>query len=179
MIITAKAIDREASEAKAAKGVAVITLPENRWGRADIKSVNLLPNAMAKQAARAQGAAEAWYVDDMGLVTEGASSNAWIIDQDGTLRTRDTNANILRGITRSTLLDLIWEQGLKVDHKPFNAGRGPGRQGGLHHRGRHARAIGDRGGRQTGWGRQAGTGGGEAAEPLYRAGQSFRDLNAC
>lgn len=119
VVITAKSLDRAASEAKAAKGVAVITVPENRWGRADIKSVNLLPNAMAKQAARSQGAAEAWYVDDMGLVTEGASSNAWIIDQDGVLRTRDTNANILRGITRSTLLEVIGEAGLKVDHKPF------------------------------------------------------------
>jgi D-alanine transaminase len=119
VVITAKSLDRAASEAKAAKGVAVVTVPENRWGRADIKSVNLLPNAMAKQAARSQGAAEAWYVDDMGLVTEGASSNAWIIDQDGVLRTRDTNANILRGITRSTLLEVIREAGLRVDHKPF------------------------------------------------------------
>ncbi|MEO8114648.1 MAG: aminotransferase class IV, partial [Phenylobacterium sp.] len=57
--------------------------------------------------------------DDLGLVTEGASSNAWIVDGEGTLRTRDTNANILRGITRGTLLDLIAAEGLKVDERPF------------------------------------------------------------
>ena len=119
LVITAKTIDRAASEAKAAKGVAVITTPENRWGRCDIKTVNLLPNLLAKQAAREQGAVEAWYVDDMGLVTEGASSNAWIIDQSGVLRTRDTNANILRGVTRLTLLEVIASEGLEVSHQPF------------------------------------------------------------
>jgi D-alanine transaminase len=119
VVITVKGVDRAASEAKAAKGAAVITTPENRWGRCDIKTVGLLPNAMAKQAAREQGAVEAWFVDDMGLVTEGASSNAWILDQDGVLRTRDTNANILRGVTRLTLMDVIAEAGLKVEQRPF------------------------------------------------------------
>ncbi|WP_304165447.1 D-amino-acid transaminase [Phenylobacterium aquaticum] len=119
MIITVKAIDRAAAEAKAAKGVSVITTPENRWGRCDIKTVGLLPNALAKQAAKERGAAEAWFVDELGFVTEGASSNAWIVDADGTLRTRDTNANILRGVTRYTLLDLIRETGMKVDERPF------------------------------------------------------------
>lgn len=119
MVITVKAVDREAAEAKAAAGVSVITTPENRWGRCDIKTVGLLPNAMAKQAAREKGAAEAWFVDDLGFVTEGASSNAWIVDAEGTLRTRDTNANILRGVTRNTLLDVIRENGLKVDERPF------------------------------------------------------------
>jgi len=119
LVITAKSVDRTLAEQKAAQGVAVITSPENRWGRCDIKTTNLLPNALAKQAAREQGAIEAWFVDDMGLVTEGASSNAWIIDQSGALRTRDTNANILRGITRSTLLKVIESQGLSVDQKPF------------------------------------------------------------
>ena len=119
MVITVKAIDRVAAEAKAAAGVSVITTPENRWGRCDIKTVGLLPNAMAKQAAREKGAAEAWFVDELGFVTEGASSNAWIVDAEGTLRTRDTNANILRGVTRNTLLDVIRENGLKVDERPF------------------------------------------------------------
>ena len=94
-------------------------MPENRWGRCDIKSIGLLPNALAKQAARERGAVEAWFVDDMGLVTEGASSNAWIIDAEGVLRTRDTNANILRGVTRFTLLDVIRESGMTVNEKPF------------------------------------------------------------
>lgn len=119
VVITVKAIDRAAAEAKAAKGVAVVTTPENRWGRCDIKTVGLLPNALAKQKAKEAGAAEAWFVDDLGFVTEGASSNAWIVDADGRLRTRDTNANILRGITRHTLLEVIAGEGLQVDERPF------------------------------------------------------------
>ncbi|WP_297511308.1 D-amino-acid transaminase [uncultured Caulobacter sp.] len=119
VVITAKSLDRAATEAKAALGASVVSVPETRWARCDIKSIGLLPNALAKQAARERGAIEAWFVDDMGLVTEGASSNAWIIDAEGTLRTRDTNANILRGITRSTLLEVIRASGLPFSEKPF------------------------------------------------------------
>lgn len=119
VVITAKSIDRAATNAKAEKGASAISVPENRWGRCDIKSIGLLPNALAKQAARERGAVEAWFVDDMGLVTEGASSNAWIVDAEGVLRTRDTNANILRGVTRSTLLEVIRETGLPISEKPF------------------------------------------------------------
>ena len=119
VVITVKNLDRAASEAKAARGVAVITTPENRWGRCDIKTVGLLPNALAKQKAKEAGAAEAWFVDDLGFVTEGAASNAWIVDSDGRLRTRDTNANILRGVTRHTLMQVIAEEGLQVDERPF------------------------------------------------------------
>ncbi|PVM83950.1 D-amino acid aminotransferase [Caulobacter radicis] len=119
VVITARSVDRAAIEAKAAKGSAVITVPENRWGRCDIKTIGLLPNALAKQAARERGAIEAWFVDDLGLVTEGASSNAWIVDAEGRLRTRDTQANILRGVTRLTLLDVIAEAGLPVAEQPF------------------------------------------------------------
>lgn len=119
IVITAKSIDRAATNAKAEKGASVISVPENRWARCDIKSIGLLPNALAKQAARERGSIEAWFVDDMGLVTEGASSNAWIVDAEGVLRTRDTNANILRGVTRSTLLEVIREVGLPISEKPF------------------------------------------------------------
>jgi D-alanine transaminase len=119
MVITVKQVDRAVVEAKAAKGIAVITVPENRWGRCDIKTVGLLPNALAKQKAKEAGAGEAWFVDELGFVTEGAASNAWILDADGRLRTRDTNANILRGITRHTLLDLLAKEGLQVDERPF------------------------------------------------------------
>ncbi|MFC3070054.1 D-amino-acid transaminase [Phenylobacterium soli] len=119
VVITVSMVDRTVSEAKAAKGVGVVTTPENRWGRCDIKTVGLLPNALAKQKAREAGAAEAWFVDELGFVTEGASSNAWIVDREGRLRTRDTNANILRGITRRTLMDVIAEEGLSVDERPF------------------------------------------------------------
>ena len=120
VVITAKAIDRVATEAKAALGISVITVPENRWGRCDIKTVGLLPNALAKQAARSCGAGEAWFVDELGLVTEGSSSNAWIVDADGTLRTRGTNANILRGVTRSSVIEIATQSGLEVDERPFS-----------------------------------------------------------
>jgi D-alanine transaminase len=119
VVITVNRVDRAATEARAAAGVAVVTTPENRWGRCDIKTVGLLPNALAKQKAREVGAVEAWFVDDLGFVTEGASSNAWIVDGDGILRTRDTNANILRGVTRLSLLQLAREAGLKVEERPF------------------------------------------------------------
>jgi len=119
VVITARSVDRVAIEAKAAKGSAVITVPENRWGRCDIKTIGLLPNALAKQAARERGAIEAWFVDDLGLVTEGASSNAWIVDAEGCLRTRDTQANILRGVTRLTLLEVIAQAGMPVAEQPF------------------------------------------------------------
>ncbi|MGZ3275924.1 MAG: D-amino-acid transaminase [Caulobacteraceae bacterium] len=119
VVITARSTDAAAAEARAQKGVGVITTPENRWGRCDIKTVNLLPNVLAKQAAREQGAFEAWFVDDQGLVTEGASSNAWIVDQEGVLRTRDIGANILRGVTRLSLLDVAREAGYRVEERPF------------------------------------------------------------
>ena len=119
VVMTVSRVDRPATEARAARGVAVVTTPETRWGRCDIKTVGLLPNALAKQKAREAGAVEAWFVDDLGFVTEGASSNAWIVDGEGRLRTRDTNANILRGVTRHTLLDVIRAEGLEVDERPF------------------------------------------------------------
>lgn len=119
LVVTAKTIDRVAGDAKAASGVAVITLPESRWARCDIKTVGLLPNVLAKQAAREAGAYEAWFVDADGLVTEGASTNAWIVDAEGRLRTRDTGANILRGITRATLLELARTENLAIDERPF------------------------------------------------------------
>jgi D-alanine transaminase len=119
VVMTVSRVDRAADEARARKGVAVITAPESRWNRCDIKTVGLLPNSLAKQKAREAGAMEAWFVDELGFVTEGASSNAWILDGEGRLRTRDTNANILRGITRSTLLEVIRREGLPVDERPF------------------------------------------------------------
>lgn len=120
MVITAKSLDRAAAEARAAKGISVITMPENRWGRCDIKTVGLLPNALAKQAAKERGAGEAWFVDELGLVTEGASSNAWIVDADGVLRTRDTNANILRGVTRKTVLQMVRDEAIRFEERAFS-----------------------------------------------------------
>ena len=119
VVITARSINAAAAEARAGRGVGVITTPENRWGRCDIKTVDLLPNVLAKQAAREQGAFEAWFVDDQGLVTEGASSNAWIVDKDGVLRTRDIAANILRGVTRLSLIDVARAAGYRIEERPF------------------------------------------------------------
>jgi D-alanine transaminase len=119
VIVTAKPLDLAVAEAKADQGVAVLTQPDIRWSRCDIKTVGLLPNVLAKQAAREAGAYEAWLVDDLGLVTEGSSTNAWIVDADGVLRTRDTNANILRGITRLNLIDLAEQAGTPVSLRPF------------------------------------------------------------
>ena len=120
VIVTARSISAVKAEAQADKGVAVITQPDIRWGRCDIKTVGLLPNILAKQAARDRGAYEAWFVDDMGLVTEGSSTNAWIIDEHGRLRTRDTQANILRGITRAAIMDLVKQEKIELDERPFS-----------------------------------------------------------
>jgi D-alanine transaminase len=119
VVITAKPLDYAAIEAKARKGVSVITRPDNRWGRCDIKTVGLLPNTLAKQAAKEAGAGEAWLVDQDGFVTEGSSTNAWIVDAEGRLRTRDTGANILRGVTRKTLIDLARDCQIEVLEQPF------------------------------------------------------------
>lgn len=119
LVLTAKPIDRTAAEAKAAKGIKVVTTPENRWGRCDIKTINLLPNVLARQAAKLEGAGEAWFVDADGFVTEGGASNAWIIDREGTLITRELTANILRGVTRSTLLQVISRSNFKVEERAF------------------------------------------------------------
>src|SRR4051812_10284794 len=99
VVVTARNTNQEKAQENAKNGIAVITTPENRWPRVDIKTVSLLPNVLAKQAAREAGAYEAWYVDPQGHVTEGSSSNAWIITRDGRVVTRHTDNFILAGIT--------------------------------------------------------------------------------
>lgn len=120
VVVTARSLPLSKGNAAAAKGVAVITQPDIRWGRCDIKTVGLLPNVLAKQAAKERGAAEAWMVDEMGLVTEGSSTNAWIVDEDGKLRTRDTQANILQGVTRAAVMALIADEGLELEERAFS-----------------------------------------------------------
>ena len=119
VVAIARPADFSAMEARANRGVGVLTQPDIRWGRCDIKTVGLLPNVLAKQAAREAGAFEAWLVDADGYVTEGSSTNAWIIDAEGRLRTRDVGANILRGITRHSLIALAQELQLQVLEAPF------------------------------------------------------------
>ena len=119
IVVTARNLNFDSAEKLAAEGVAVVTVPDNRWARVDIKSVALLPNVLAKQAAREQGAREAWFVDAEGRVTEGSSSNAWIVTRDGKVVTRQADHAILRGITRTVVLDVMKAQGLKLEERPF------------------------------------------------------------
>jgi D-alanine transaminase len=104
---------------KLEKGIAVITVPDIRWARRDIKSVSLLPNCMAKQQAVEAGALEAWMVADDGTVTEGTSTNAWIVTKDNTLVTRAATNDILNGITRTALLQRIADTGVAFEERPF------------------------------------------------------------
>ncbi|NJC42356.1 D-alanine transaminase [Brevundimonas alba] len=120
VIVTARTLPLSKGNTAAAKGVAVITHPDIRWGRCDIKTVGLLPNVLAKQAAKERGAAEAWMVDEMGLITEGSSTNAWIVDEAGKLRTRDPQSNILHGITRAAVLKMAAEEGLEIEERAFS-----------------------------------------------------------
>ncbi len=119
IVITAKNLNYAKNQATAAHGIGVITVPENRWPRVDIKSVALLPNVLAKQQAREQGAYEAWFVDAGGFVTEGSSSNAWIITRNGTVVTRSAESGILAGITRRVLLEVIASLQMKFEERPF------------------------------------------------------------
>lgn len=119
MVVTARNASLSKSEAMAASGVAVISVPDNRWDRVDIKSISLLPNVLAKQAAIEHDAFEAWFVDDEGYVTEGSSTNAWIVTKDGTIVTRRAEEGILRGITRTIVLELIEREGMKFEERAF------------------------------------------------------------
>lgn len=126
VVCLARSADPARTEAGAAAGIAIKSMPDIRWGRCDIKTVMLLPAAMAKQAARAEGAREAWFVDAQGFVTEGASSNAWIIDKDGRLITRQIGNDILRGITRTTLVDLLRRERIELVERPFTIAEAQG-----------------------------------------------------
>jgi D-alanine transaminase len=121
IVVTVRGLNFEKNRQTAATGIKVITVPENRWPRVDIKSVSLLPNVLAKQAAREQDAYEAWYVDADGNVTEGSSSNAWIITGDGRIVTRSADRGILAGITRAVLLEVLAALQIKLEERPFSA----------------------------------------------------------
>ncbi len=106
-----------ASSAKT--GIAVITVPDIRWGRRDIKSVGLLAQVLAKQAAAEAGAGEAWMIED-GVVTEGGSSSAFILTQDDVLVTRQNSSAILPGCTRKAVVALAEERQLRVEERSFS-----------------------------------------------------------
>jgi len=120
VVITAKRSDPVVGAKRAEAGLKVITVPENRWERVDIKTVGLLPNVLARQKAKAEGAHDAWFVDPDGTVKEGASSNVWIVTKDNVLVTRQAETGILRGITRTTVLDVAGKLGLRVEERGFS-----------------------------------------------------------
>jgi D-alanine transaminase len=119
LVVTARSTDLAAGERSASEGIAVITTPDTRWQRVDIKSVSLLPNVLAKQAAKEAGAVEAWFVDRDGVVTEGASTNAWIVTSESVLVTRGLSNAILRGVTRDVVLDLLRREGMRFEERGF------------------------------------------------------------
>jgi D-alanine transaminase len=120
LVVTAKSISLDSRDARAAKGVAVVTTPETRWARVDIKTIGLLANVLAKQQAHEAGAFEAWFVDRDGFVTEGSSSNAWIVTGKGAVVTRPADTAILRGVTRMALIDVLAHEGLRFEERAFS-----------------------------------------------------------
>ena len=120
LIMTARSQDPELSEKKRIQGVGVITRPDQRWARRDIKTVQLLPNLLAKTEARKNGAYEAWLVDGEGFVTEGASTNAWIVDKDGHVVTRQLSNDILPGVTRRVIMEAAGEAQLAIVERKFS-----------------------------------------------------------
>jgi D-alanine transaminase len=120
LIMTARPFDYTPRVRQQATGIRILTQPEQRWGRCDLKTTGLLANVLAKQAARQAGAFEAWLVEDDGTVTEGASTNAWIVLHDGTLVTHPADRKILPGIMRDTLMRLARAAGMRVAERSFD-----------------------------------------------------------
>lgn len=121
VVCLARSLARAKGEKRAAAGISVITLPDIRWTRVDIKTTGLLAQSLARQQAKDAGADEAWMVDGRGFVTEGASCNAWIVTGagDSNLVTRPADFGILRGITREVVMDLAHRNGLRVEERAF------------------------------------------------------------
>ncbi|MBS0471956.1 MAG: D-amino-acid transaminase [Proteobacteria bacterium] len=119
LILTTRAMSPDVFGARRRDGVAVITRPDERWGRCDIKTVQLLPNLLAKTAARRAGAYEAWLIDEDGVVTEGSSTTAWIVDAEGKLRTRALSNAILPGVTRRVILEAVAAAQFPVREESF------------------------------------------------------------
>jgi D-alanine transaminase len=120
LVVTARSLNMSRNEALAKNGIAVVSVPDDRWGRVDIKTIGLLPNVLARQNAIERGARDAWFVDKDAMVTEASSANAWIVAPDGVLVTRHVDRAILRGITRTVVLDAIKAEGLAVEERGFS-----------------------------------------------------------
>lgn len=119
VVVIARAKDRSKTESAAQAGIAVVTTKDNRWDRVDIKTVGLLPNALASQYAKEQGASEAWLIDRDGFVTEGSHSNAWMVTADKKIVTRPAEHGILRGITRTVIFEVAKKLGHHIEERPF------------------------------------------------------------
>ncbi len=104
--------------ATARNGIKVISVPDIRWGRRDIKTVQLLAPSLCKMEAKAQGADDAWMIED-DYVTEGTSNNAYIVTHDGVLVTRNLSNSILHGITRASVLKMAKEAQIRIEERPF------------------------------------------------------------
>ena len=109
------------SAATVERGVTVVTRPDQRWGRVDIKTIGLLANVLARQSAKQSGAYETWLVDANGQVTEGAATNAFIVAADGTLLAQPAGPTILGGVTRANVLELARRNGIAVAERAFTA----------------------------------------------------------
>lgn len=107
------------SDIQIGQGVKVVTQPDLRWKRPDIKATGLLPNVLARQSAREAGAFEAVLVNERGCVTEGSATNVFIVAADGALLTHPADNSILGGVTRSNVLKLARTLGLDVGERPF------------------------------------------------------------
>ncbi|WP_448187599.1 D-amino-acid transaminase [Azospirillum sp. sgz301742] len=119
LVVTTRRVQRWTQPGQLEDGVPVITIPDIRWGRRDIKTTGLLAQVLGKQRAAEAGAFEAWMIDPDGTVTEGCSSNAWIVTFDGRLVTREPSHKILNGVTRLALLRLARDAGLPVEERSF------------------------------------------------------------
>jgi D-alanine transaminase len=120
LVMVARRMDYAAIARRQQRGVAVITRPESRWARPDIKSVSLLANVLAKQDARDAGTYEALFVDPDGMITEGTASNIWMVSADGALVTRALDASILAGITRAAVLSVAAARQMAIEQRPFS-----------------------------------------------------------
>lgn len=120
LILTARNVDTAPVEARRQAGIRVVTMPDERWGRCDIKSTSLLANVLAKTEARRAGAYESWLFDPGGFVTEGSSTTAWIVDEAGRLVTRELSHAILPGVTRKVILEVAAEAQMPLIERKFS-----------------------------------------------------------
>lgn len=119
LVVTSRSINPSVPRKASEDGIRVVTTPDIRWDRVDIKTTGMTAQVLAKETAVRAGAKEAWMVDAENRITEGSSSTAWIINGEGTLITRPSDMNILPGITRMAIMDHAKANGLKVEERPF------------------------------------------------------------